>query len=66
MADSPATPPPDCFALMVLGRRIGPFRNSREEAELDAVEMGHATREDGVVWLTAPADIGRWRWTAVE
>ncbi len=65
MPDDRHVGPPDCFALTFLGRRIGPFRTDRDEALLDALELGHATREDGQIWLTAPADIGTWRWTSV-
>ncbi len=57
----------DCFALVLFGKRIGPFRETRASAMLDALDMGHATRDaqDGRIWLTVPADIGTWRWEPV-
>lgn len=45
------------FRLMLLDKPAGPWRPTIEEATLDALELGHASRSRryGRVFLTAPA-----------
>ena len=50
----------DAYCFAVFGRAKGPWRETREQAEADALDAGLATVDDhrpNLVWLTVPAEI---------
>ena len=47
------------YALAIFGKRIGPWRATRGEADEDAIRTGNGSRDrpSKTVYLTVPADI---------
>lgn len=49
------TRPIELYAVATFGRRLSPWRARASDADQDALDLGHATYDDGHVWYTVPA-----------
>lgn len=50
---------PQAYCFCLAGHRMGPWRATQDDAKEDAVDAGHATRDEfsEVIYMTVPAEI---------